>query len=83
MQTIPWALITVPVPSNPNYRFSGFRFAVPESIQYFALTPAHTLPGSLGFAGDLLVSFSAFKLYYLEYIRSVWTLSSRRDNISV
>ena len=50
------------LPSSPN-RGNPFRFAAPESIQSSALTPVHTLPGSLRFAGGLLVSLSAFTIF--------------------
>jgi hypothetical protein len=46
-------------PAKPT-QVKSFRFAAPESIQSLRLVPAHTLPGSLNLAGDLLFSFSAF-----------------------
>ena len=46
---------------------SSFRPAAPESIQISALAPAHTFPGSLGFAGVLLLSFAAFAMWVTYY----------------
>lgn len=45
----------------------SFRFAAPESIQISALAPAHTFPGSLSFAGVLLLSFAAFAMWVTYY----------------
>ena len=58
---IPWAVITVPFRhSLPVRILNGLRLAAPESIRFPALAPVHTYSGSLSFAEDLLVSFSAF-----------------------
>lgn len=46
---------------------SSFRLAAPESIQISALAPAHTFPGSLSFAGVLLLSFAAFAMWVTYY----------------
>jgi hypothetical protein len=46
---------------------SSFRLAAPESIQTSALAPAPTFPGSLSFAGVLLLSFAAFAMWVTYY----------------
>lgn len=46
---------------------SSFRLAAPESIRISALAPAHTFPGSLSFAGVLLLSFAAFAMWVTYY----------------
>ena len=53
-------------PTRIRSRLS-FRFAAPESIQTSALAPAHTFPGSLSFAGVLLLSFAAFAVWVTYY----------------
>ena len=45
----------------------SLRLAAPESIQISALAPAHTFPGSLSFAGVLLLSFAAFAMWVTYY----------------
>jgi hypothetical protein len=46
---------------------SSFRLAAPESIPISALAPAHTFPGSLSFAGVILLSFAAFAMRVTYY----------------
>ena len=53
------------LPSEPNRHdfIATFGFEAPESIRSSALTPVHTVSGSLSPAGRLLVSFAAFSLF--------------------
>jgi hypothetical protein len=69
MRAIPWTLLTESLPAKPN-RFH-FRSAASESIQPFAKAPAHTLSGSLSFAGGLLVSFPAFTYSVAKIIYAI------------
>ena len=72
---MPWAMVTAPAPSTPKAgsllgtRLSGGGSQV-HSVSAWA--PVHTLPGSLGLAGDLLLLFAAFaiKLTKPQYIHA-------------
>lgn len=61
MSSMPWTMITVPSPSTPTavpfwVQLSGGGSQV-HSVS--AQVPVHTLPGSLGLAGDVLFLFVA------------------------
>ena len=62
------ALITAPSPSRPTVPSSGLSVGGSQVHSASAQAPALTLPGSLSFAGDLLLLFTAFHiLLFINY----------------